>query len=105
MFHDLHLIMRLEHPRKVLFYFLFEIYSNFSKLVLEYLTSEEAQDLITQGNKEFGGSFEYPVNPRVKLRGFLKEISTFKENKDFNLEINNNLGVKAKELMSELDWK
>ncbi|MDC0255036.1 extracellular solute-binding protein [Bacteriovoracales bacterium] len=78
---------------------------NFSKLVLEYLTSEEAQDLITQGNEEFGGSFEYPVNPRVKLRGFLKEISNFKENKDFNLEIKNNLGVKAKELMSELDWK
>ena len=61
---------------------------NSSKLVLEYLTSEEVQDLITQGNEEFGGSFEYPVNPKVKLRGFLKEISNFKENKDFNLEIN-----------------
>ena len=77
----------------------------FSKLVLEYLTSEKAQDLITQGNKEFGGSFEYPVNPKVKLKGFLKEISNFRENKDFDLEINDDLAVKAKELMSELNWK
>ena len=78
---------------------------HFSKRVLEFLTSERAQDLITQGNSEFGGSFEYPVNPKVKLRGFVKEVGQFKENKKFNLEIKALQNEKAKEIARDLGWK
>ena len=76
---------------------------NFSKLVLEYLTSEEAQDLITQGNEEFGGSFEYPVNPNVNPSKELSSWGNFREDQLPIIKIAE-LAPEAQKIIDRVGW-
>lgn len=67
--------------------------------LLEFLSSEKAQEQFSSAN------FEFPVNPKVKVENeLLKSWGEFKK-QDINLSVLGQHNKKAQELMDEAGWK
>lgn len=70
---------------------------NAVKLV-EFLTSEEAQDLYSSAN------YEYPVNQKVEASELLKSWGDFKT-QDINLTVLGDNNLRAVEIFNEVNWQ
>ena len=66
--------------------------------LIEFLTSEEAQDLYSSAN------YEYPVNPNVEPSALLKSWGEFRT-QDINLTILGDNNMRAVEIFNEVNWQ